>query len=462
MVQYLSALSSMGLVPSDIEAILAQDPSGLSDAGLGRLLEAAGLDKAAVSQAMADSGMRAQLKEACVKTLTEGLVPLSKGPEVISMTAPALNEEAVQEAVPDPSSNPSVRAGESEETAAGAPDQSGGPGTGRIDAMIASMIRRAAAPFMEAGAAVSAGRIQAGVEGSPLEAVVERPAGNAADSSETLSSLENAGSALEELETVFDVSRQVLRDLVFSNDASSRERALDQVKAGISARLGREGIGVPRETASRVLGLMKGVLSKDEYAAVEKAWTSTGHTLPGGVAAMQVGRGVLEVLTSRLGDASADARGLSSGAIVDQVRQAVSTLPRTGEGSVSIRLHPPMLGRVDVDIFLDQGKITASFKVDQPITRDIIQQNMNTLKEALAEQGIKASQFVVTTDTFSSPERQGPLAWFGSDGSRGRSAGQGGSQGGEGARREGPSESNAYGESAQGDYVERGGLDLIA
>ena len=129
---------------------------------------------------------------------------------------------------------------------------------------------------------------------------------------------------------------------------------------------------------------------------------------------------------------------------------------------MTLKLNPPMLGRVDVNIKLEDGQITASFKVDQSVTRDILQQNMHVLKDALTDQGIKATQFVVTTDTFDSRDHQGnPLAWAGYEpGQNGSSKQQGKGQDTADPGRGRDEYFNGY-TPVQG-YSEQGGLDIFA
>ena len=102
----------------------------------------------------------------------------------------------------------------------------------------------------------------------------------------------------------------------------------------------------------------------------------------------------------------------------------------------------------------------ASFKADQPITRDILQQNMHLLKDALSEQGIKAAQFVVTTDTFNLRDHRQTTTWVGYEQGSNGSARHGGEPGAESPHRDHDEYGHTYG-PLQGS-TEYGGLDIFA
>ena len=83
--------------------------------------------------------------------------------------------------------------------------------------------------------------------------------------------------------------------------------------------------------------------------------------------------------------------------VMDQIRRALPAHMKNSEGSVTLRLNPPMLGRVEVNMSMNDGQLQAAFKTDQVVTRDILMQNMHVLRESLAEQGIRATNVTVTT-----------------------------------------------------------------
>ena len=169
---------------------------------------------------------------------------------------------------------------------------------------------------------------------------------------------------------------------------------------------------------------------------------------------------VLQGLAKTVGNNPGMAQGRYTEQVIDQIRQALPSGMKTGEGSMTLKLNPPMLGRVDVDIRMQDGRIMASFKADQPITRDILQQNMHLLKDALSEQGIKAAQFAVTTDTFNSRDHREATAWVGYEQGRNGSANHGAEQGAESPHKDHDEYVHTYG-PLQGS-IEYGGLDIFA
>ena len=56
---------------------------------------------------------------------------------------------------------------------------------------------------------------------------------------------------------------------------------------------------------------------------------------------------------------------------------------------------------------MNDGQLQAAFKTDQTVTRDILLQNMHVLRESLAEQGIRATHFTVTSGLEAKPSNDG-------------------------------------------------------
>jgi flagellar hook-length control protein FliK len=107
---------------------------------------------------------------------------------------------------------------------------------------------------------------------------------------------------------------------------------------------------------------------------------------------------------------------------------------------------------------MDGGALQASFRTDQPFTRDILLQNMHLLKEALAEQGIRVTQVSVNTDVLNSRTPPDAFAWTGSERGYHGSSRQGREQGTGGAYRD----PEGYGYLSPGGYPQSGELDLFA
>lgn len=79
---------------------------------------------------------------------------------------------------------------------------------------------------------------------------------------------------------------------------------------------------------------------------------------------------------------------------VGRVAGAFAAAGREG-GEVRLRLHPPELGVVRLEVKLEAGVLTARFETETPSARTALLENMAALRERLAEQGIKIEKFNV-------------------------------------------------------------------
>ncbi len=64
-------------------------------------------------------------------------------------------------------------------------------------------------------------------------------------------------------------------------------------------------------------------------------------------------------------------------------------------GSFSIRLHPESLGRINVNLNLEQGVVVGRFLVDNADAKEVLLENMLMVKERLQGDGILVGDFQV-------------------------------------------------------------------
>ncbi len=69
-----------------------------------------------------------------------------------------------------------------------------------------------------------------------------------------------------------------------------------------------------------------------------------------------------------------------------------------GGGQVRLRLHPPELGSLQLTVRIEGGQLNAQLDVESSTARDALLSNVHTLKERLADQGIKIDRFDVRID----------------------------------------------------------------
>lgn len=87
--------------------------------------------------------------------------------------------------------------------------------------------------------------------------------------------------------------------------------------------------------------------------------------------------------------------------LVQRVLRGVEQLANGG-GQVRLRLHPPELGSLQMSLRIEAGQVFAKLEVENSTARDSLLNNIQTLRDRLAEQGMKVSAFEVEVSTESS------------------------------------------------------------
>ncbi len=486
--QFLSALKSMGVGSDDARALLAGTPQGLSDEGLKAILASCGFKDADITQIFADTAtvndLKARLAESISTRLCQqtGAGSVDTGRLITLATTDQATYEAVvaqfivsrgfRQGVPGTPEKPAIQTTTTPSDITKIVSQ--------IQESVAEVLKPPHAELSEghhvlftrpaqaqAAAAGTTGLSSgpAAVPTSPESAVqaaaitasqvTMQPA--AATAPEVTAQV---AAMVDALEDTFNIPKGLARDLVFATDSQVRHAAVQEATARISSVLSaRADTELPRQAVD-ALGLLKGALSQEEFAGIETTVKTHMPEAAATLAPAVFDRDMIEALARQVSDDAPAMTRQYTREVVDQIRQAVPAYAKTGEGSLTLRLNPPMLGRVDIDIRVEDGQVMASFKVDQSVTRDIIQQNLNVLKDALSEQGIKATQFVVTTDTFGARDHRQALAWLGNEGNRGGSGQQGREQGSRNPGRETGEYGHGY--APAGRFIEAGRLDIIA
>ena len=126
---------------------------------------------------------------------------------------------------------------------------------------------------------------------------------------------------------------------------------------------------------------------------------TTGMTIPGSTptsSRSESGRG--EVARSNSGT---QITAYQEGKLVQRVLRGVEQLANGG-GQVRLRLHPAELGSLQISLTVEAGFVSAKLEVENATARDALLSNVQTLKDRLAEQGIKVGSFEVEVSADSS------------------------------------------------------------
>jgi hypothetical protein len=95
---------------------------------------------------------------------------------------------------------------------------------------------------------------------------------------------------------------------------------------------------------------------------------------------------------------------------------------KNGEQTGKLIIQPPELGKIDIDLTIKNGHIQANLTTENLVVKEIIEANLNQLKQQLNHQGLIVEQFNVSVG---SQNRQ-----FGEDSGQTRKSGKGSSQSG--------------------------------
>jgi flagellar hook-length control protein FliK len=69
-----------------------------------------------------------------------------------------------------------------------------------------------------------------------------------------------------------------------------------------------------------------------------------------------------------------------------------------GEWKLQLKLNPAHLGKIDVELDMNSGGLDAVFKTDNMLTRELISQGMNKLKDSLAQTGMTVANVWVNSE----------------------------------------------------------------
>lgn len=94
--------------------------------------------------------------------------------------------------------------------------------------------------------------------------------------------------------------------------------------------------------------------------------------------------------------------------VSDQIAVHLSHSLQEGQDRVTIRLHPAELGRIEIKLDMSpDGRVTASFSVDQPATLDLLQRDQKGLERALSDAGLKSDAGALNFNLRDNGQQQG-------------------------------------------------------
>jgi flagellar hook-length control protein FliK len=95
--------------------------------------------------------------------------------------------------------------------------------------------------------------------------------------------------------------------------------------------------------------------------------------------------------------------------IIPQVVEGASNLLRSGSGRVTITLHPPQLGTIDMDIQVRDNKVSLLMLADNHEVKQVLESSLTQLRNALSDQGLQVDRVDVLVQDRSGNEFAGLL-----------------------------------------------------
>jgi flagellar hook-length control protein FliK len=474
--QFMTSLKELGLSSADIKLIMGGKGAQLSDEGLKTLLSKCGVGTKEIESIMSSTDLKNEIKtklgESFQSVIKAQAARDGIDPEALFQLAAedgtAIDDILAKlEAVSTQVTGQTAQTDKTDQTgtAEGAQHAQASPAE---TANTQDPLVKFTVGLVQKNASHTTSEIRAMV-GQILKKVgkaesLARAGTLAAGESENTQKSAQAGVAqmTEQAQTQLGISKDELKSLFFETDPSARQEIVAQVTAKVGTFLkANEGKDLSPETKA-VVSFLKTAMSESEFSSIDQSLKlyNGGQTLP--ELKMPLDSGTYTALAKNLGSSDAQSQfETQMKQVVDQLRQTLPAQMKDTGGQVTLRLNPPMLGKVDVSMTMTGGQLQATFKTDQLITRDMLVQNMNILKDALADQGIKATQFSVSM-SFDSRQQQGEnyASWTGSEQGRHGAGHQGGGQ--ENGNRAFREEDNAlYAQANYSGLLDKG-LDLFA
>lgn len=86
--------------------------------------------------------------------------------------------------------------------------------------------------------------------------------------------------------------------------------------------------------------------------------------------------------------------------IANQIIESIKVTVNTDQTSMELQLNPENLGKVNLTVQSKNGVMTAQFVVQNEVSKEAIESQMNTLKETLSAQGLKVDAIEVTVANY--------------------------------------------------------------
>ncbi|MCD6569303.1 MAG: flagellar hook-length control protein FliK [Deltaproteobacteria bacterium] len=357
--QIVSVLKGMGLDSTDIKAIFAGNPKGISDSALKSIISTLGFSEENIAAIMGDSGLKYKIKTQISSQLKDILkIDSGASGEGIDVLIKGLGLDS------DKVMDKMISAFKEQ----GIPGQSLVNTNDILKDIIATALVKSGNNVV-VGAQQGLSQAQAYLKATRIIDILKHTLG---------------------------IKPKVIKEIFFGTNPELRTKAVEEVAKKIAAYLKAHQGGMTPPEVREALTFVGSVTSESEWASIQNIIKSLNPGFSIVQAQGNIDKAMFMALAGRLSGDPGLIFDKTLEHIMDQLRASIPRYVKNGQGKMSLRLYPPMLGRVDVNISLHDGELQAAFRTDQVFTRDILQQHLPILREALAQQGIRVNHFAVT------------------------------------------------------------------
>jgi flagellar hook-length control protein FliK len=220
------------------------------------------------------------------------------------------------------------------------------------------------------------------------------------------------------------------KDETHSGHNPAREGLIVGAAVDARAQIAEARVGQSQADASSVSGV-EDVLSKaraEAIPSVEKQSAGQDASASGQEqAAAQFARTFETAKTSvEKSEGASSLQGVHqqeqtpSARMINQIVRSAKVHTFEGGAEMTLRLDPPHLGTIQMNVAVNEGAVTASLRTSTESARQILQSDLGSLKQMLADAGVKVDQVQVSVSTNLNQQ-----AWNPYSGSQAGAGGQG-------------------------------------
>jgi flagellar hook-length control protein FliK len=177
----------------------------------------------------------------------------------------------------------------------------------------------------------------------------------------------------------------------------------DARQAAVEAQLPAAGANASTGNAGRALGAVQRNVAIRQQRVFEGRNISISPNTQSAQAALQQQAGQ----AAQVFGAEKARHEVLGRSLVDQVATGMNAMFKQGDDGMTIKLYPPSLGSVKVQLFAKEQEVRATIVAESAAVRDILLENRALLKSSLEDAGLNLKEFTVQLESGSGGGQRG-------------------------------------------------------